>query len=347
MRPTTSRATCCAASGNWPPITGQRPTGHRRQTRSTEPFVTATTYDALNRPTTLTTPDNSIVHPTYNEANLLEAIEANLQGAATATRFVDNIDYNAKGQRERIDYGNGARTDLQLRPRDLPPDPPVHDPRRGLPGGLPRDRPQGDWPGCAIQNLRYTYDPAGNITHIRDRAQQTIFFHNQRVEPSNAYTYDAIYRLIRPRAASTSARRAGRGPPGTTRGGSAWSIPTTAIAMRRYTEHYEYDEVGNFSRLVHEAGLGTWRREYECEEPSLIEPGRYSNRLSRTTVDGLTESYTHDIHGNMTSMPHLPQMDWDFKDQLQRVDLEGGGTAYYLYDATGQRVRKVIERPER
>jgi RHS repeat-associated protein len=37
-------------------------------------------------------------------------------------------------------------------------------------------------------------------------------------------------------------------------------------------------------------------------------------------------------------------MQWDFKDQLQQVDLGGGGTAYYVYDAAGQRVRKVVER---
>ena len=37
-------------------------------------------------------------------------------------------------------------------------------------------------------------------------------------------------------------------------------------------------------------------------------------------------------------------MVWDFEDQLQTVDLGGGGTAYYVYDAGGERVRKVIER---
>src|SRR6185369_3362359 len=52
------------------------------------------------------------------------------------------------------------------------------------------------WPGCQVQNLHYIYDPAGNITHIQDDAQQTIYFRNQRVEPSNDYTYDALYRLI-------------------------------------------------------------------------------------------------------------------------------------------------------
>lgn len=43
-------------------------------------------------------------------------------------------------------------------------------------------------------------------------------------------------------------------------------------------------------------------------------------------------------------MPHLAEMKWDFKDQLQAVDLDGGGLAYYVYDAGGQRVRKVVEK---
>jgi RHS repeat-associated protein len=37
-------------------------------------------------------------------------------------------------------------------------------------------------------------------------------------------------------------------------------------------------------------------------------------------------------------------MAWDFRNQLQRVDLGGGGTAYYVYDAAGQRIRKVVEK---
>src|SRR5262249_15168278 len=51
-----------------------------------------------------------------------------------------------------------------------------------FPDDCPQPAPTG-WPGCQIQNLSYTYDPAGNITHIRDDAQQTIYFRNKRVEP--------------------------------------------------------------------------------------------------------------------------------------------------------------------
>lgn len=56
------------------------------------------------------------------------------------------------------------------------------------------------------------------------------------------------------------------------------------------------------------------------------------------------EVYPHDAHGNMTAMPHLPQLRWNFNDQLRSVDLGGGATAWYVYDATGQRVRKVVEK---
>ena len=50
----------------------------------------------------------------------------------------------------------------------------------------------------------------------------------------------------------------------------------------------------------------------------------------------------------MTAMPSLASMTWDFKDQLHSTaqQVVNGGTAattYYVYDSTGQRVRKVNE----
>jgi len=37
-------------------------------------------------------------------------------------------------------------------------------------------------------------------------------------------------------------------------------------------------------------------------------------------------------------------MHWDYKDQLCQTDLGGGGAAFYVYDASGQRARKVWEK---
>ncbi len=63
----------------------------------------------------------------------------------------------------------------------------------------------------------------------------------------------------------------------------------------------------------------------------------------------LPERYEYDRYGNIRSMPHLPLMRWDYRDQLQATSQQvrdDGGTpvmTYYVYDAHGQRVRKTTE----
>ncbi|MCG7893952.1 MAG: FG-GAP-like repeat-containing protein [Candidatus Thiodiazotropha taylori] len=328
-----------------------------------EIFFSSTTFDALNRPITAVTPDGSITRYTYNEANLLDRTDVALRGATSNgepdwTPFVTNIDCDAKGQRSRIDYGNGVSTFYEYDPLTYRL---VHLMTRRNDTSYPDDCPQSpdpDWPGCGVQNLHYSYDPAGNITHIRDEAQQTIFFRNKRVEPSAEYTYDALYRLIQ----ATGREHLGQNNKpiphshdDALRTNLPQPQPSDRQALGRYIERYVYDEVGNFLKMQHhrsdEANSG-WTRTYAYCEASLIENGseaeliKVSNRLSRTILGNGTstiEPYTHDPHGNMTSMPHLAQMEWDFEDQLQSVDLGGGGTAFYVYDASGERVRKVIE----
>ena len=126
--------------------------------------------------------------------------------------------------------------------------------------------------------------------------------------------------------------------------------------MGTYTEHYIYDAVGNILEMRHrgtDPAHAGWTRTYIYSEASLTEADKTSNRLSTTTVDANNlsiERYRHDAHGNMTRMPHLggtdpnPNMHWDYKDQLGQADMVGSGTAYYVYDAVGQRVRKVWEK---
>jgi len=339
-------------------------------------FTSRTSYDALNRPTSATSPDGSVYRPTYNEANLLERVEVQLRGASVATLFIANINYDAKGQRRRIDYatqdGKLVSTSyiydretfrlihLYTR-RGIDPltrqgvtfvddcDNPQPPPAIAAPDVPPPTTP------CGLQNLHYTYDPVGNITHIRDDAQQTIYFRNRRVEPSAEYTYDAIYRLI----AATGREHLGQtGAPTPHSHDDAPRVglphPGDANAMDTYIEYFVYDAVGNFTKQQHH-GDGSnkgWLRSYVYAEDSLIEPTKQSNRLSSTTVGNgspITEHYTYDAHGNLLGMDHLPLMVWDERDQLRataRQVVGNGGTpeiTYYIYDAAGQRVRKVIE----
>jgi RHS repeat-associated protein len=332
-----------------------------------ETFTTSTSYDALNRARTVTTPDRSVVRPAYNEASLLERVDVNLRGVLSGgvpawTPFVTDLDYDAKGQRTRIVYGSGAGNGRDGVTTTYEYDPLTFRLRRlttkrdqtAFPADCP-DPPRPGWPGCRLQDLHYTYDPAGHITHMADDAQQAIFFRNVRVEPSADYTYDALYRLIEatgrehlgqlgeliPHSASDSARM-------------SLPHPDETTAVGGFTEYYLYDAVGNLLQMRH-SGTGSaqagWTRTYAYDEDSLTEGEKQNNRLSSTTLKpSPAERYRHDAHGKLVRMPHLggadpvQNMHWDERDQLRQVDLAGGGTAYFVYDSAGQRVRKVWEK---
>ena len=310
-----------------------------------EVFTSKTTFDALNRPTALTTPDGSVTLPTYNISNLLERLTVKLRGAETQTPFVTNIEYDAKGQRLLIEYGIlDAKGDSKVRTK-YTYDPETFRLKRLLTMGSSETR---------LQDLNYTYDPVGNITSIRDDSQQTVYFKGQVVKPHNCYVYDSIYRLI----VAEGREHIGQvGEPIPPNCDNCWMPglphPNDGQAMRRYREQYNYDPAGNFLRMIHVAANGNWTRSFEYHEPSLIESQKMSNRLSSSSVGAHTERYRHDAHGNMVRMPHLgPSMEpggenvrWDFADRLSSIEHPGGGYTFYAYDASGQRTRKVIERP--
>jgi RHS repeat-associated protein len=109
-------------------------------------------------------------------------------------------------------------------------------------------------------------------------------------------------------------------------------------AVRTYLEDYQYDLVGNILEMFHEAAgtpVATWTRTYTYAVGT--------NRLATNTIPGGTATYTHDAHGNLTSMPHLAAITYSPWDQMASAELGGGGDAYYQYEASGQRVRKLID----
>ncbi len=195
-----------------------------------------------------------------------------------------------------------------------------------------------------MQDLSYVYDPVGNITSIGDAAQQTIYFRNQVVRANGEYVYDAVYRLIAaagrehagsPQRPETSYDDAGR---------VRLPLPGDGHAMQRYREEYRYDAVGNILELIHAApGDAGWRRKYDYDASDA------NNRLGTTRVGPTVDDYDYDAHGNMTRMRHLPLMRWDFKDQLAatrtQIVNDGGDapTTHYVYDAAGERARKVTD----
>jgi RHS repeat-associated protein len=290
----------------------------------TTEYASATAYDALNRPTLITGPDGSRTRPTYNEATLLERLDVQIRGAADWTPLITNLDYNARGDRVLAALGCGATAEYTYDPDTF---------RLAALVTRAGDR-------RVLQSLLLTRDPVGNIVEIDDAAQQTLFFANAVVSPNRLYTYQPTYRLDtaegREHIGQNTVDQPGpyEQPP--------FEIPhvNDAQAMRRYAETYVYDAAGNIFTLTHAAGAGSWTR--RCDNPAD------SNRLRATSLPGdangaYTDQYTYDANGNMASMPQLAQLGWDAENRLVQVDLGGGGTAYYQYDANGQRVRATIE----
>lgn len=307
-----------------------------------EVFTATSQYDALNRPTEATLPDGTVVVPTYNEANFLASLRARIRGQGNFIEFLKEQDYDAKGQRQFARYGNDVFTRY------------FYDPNTFRLTNLQTFKTGADPQTQGLQNLNYTYDPVGNITQIRDEAQQTHYFNNAVVKPETLFEYDAIYQLVR----TQGREHAGLGNNILRDHTDLDFIPqlphaNNADAVRNYTEEYEYDLLGNIKVLKHrfqpQPGVGNgWTRYYRYAFQDF--QGDRTNRLAATNMPGdpdagpYSGTYDHDAYGNMTRMPHLAVMDWNFMDQLRRVDLGGGGTAFSVYGLGGQRLRKVIER---
>lgn len=321
-----------------------------------ESFVAAMSYDALNRPVQMTPPHSdrpgsrvTVIAPVYNEAKLLGQLHAwldldsepagPLDPAGATLHAITAAGYNAKGQRESVGYGNGVTTAYSYDPMTF---------------RLTRAVTTRDADSATLQDLAYTYDPVGNITHIADAAQQAVFFRNQRVTPSSDYTYDAVYRLIGATGREHLGQAGGSPVPFTADDAARRGLPQPGdgSAMSGYLERYFYDAAGNFTAVTHtstDPAAPGWTATFGYDEPSMVEPASRSNRLTSVTTGGVTETHTYDAHGNTTSMPHLTVMAWDHRDQLRATSRQGVSTGtpettYYVYDAAGLRARKVTER---
>ena len=136
----------------------------RRYEESGLAFVTRKSYDSMERLTEAVFPDGSAVQYEYDGRGLLQRIPG----------FVNDVRYDAAGQRTSIAYFNGVETTYK------------YDLRQRL-EHLQTQNNQG-----AVQDLRYTLDGAGNVMTIADgRTNRT-----PQNDQSQSYAYDGLYRMV-------------------------------------------------------------------------------------------------------------------------------------------------------
>ncbi len=281
-------------------------------------FETVSSYDALNRPIETTLPDNSILRPTYNTGGYMEELAVDVLGLGNFVTYLRGQDFDAKGQQQRLQLGNGTITKFFYEAATF-----------RLSNLLTENGSD------KLQDLHYTYDPVGNAINIKDDAQSSYYYNNQAIAPRKTYRYDALYRLIE----ATGRQHAGAGAPQANSNPQyAAPLPHNNIqsAVSSYKQEYHYDEVGNITQL-HQ--FNAWTRNYEYENNATNQ--LVVTRLS--TNSNLPITYSYDHHGNMKALPHLQALHWNHQDELVRVELDlNDNVAHYNYDGGGQRSRKVI-----
>lgn len=313
---------------DWQPPAGVTVDGHARSLLDAETYSTTITYDALNRVASLHYPQDvegkrQQIRPRYNRAGNLERIE--LDGTA----FVERIAYNARGQRVLIAYGNGVMTRYAYHPQTFRLVR-LRSERYLRPEALTY---RGD--GVALQDFAYEHDLAGNATIIRERVSECGVPDTTLGADAldRSFTYDPLYRLL-----SATGRECDLAP------AEPWiGAPRCAdlTRSRGCTERYRYDAAGNLTRLQHQADHGSFVRNL-----SLL-PG--SNRLAAVTVGQSVFNYSYDPNGNLLSEATSRHFEWDHSDRMRVYRTQAGVAepsvhAGYLYDAGGQRVKKLVRK---
>lgn len=299
-----------------------------------EVYPTKYSYNALGNLTSEITPDGSNYLPQYTISGWPRQIDVTFADSSKQ-RFVSDALYNAQGQQLRVEYGNGAVTDCTYEwstARLVT----ILTTRPSTAGG-------GDNRNPVVQNTVYTYDPVGNVTRVRDHTQQAVFCNQQEVPALSDYTYDAIYRLI---------EATGRQHPGiqadTFMTGFKQSLymplcPPPNVndgeKLQVYKETYTYDKSGNLTLLRHTAPppSPSWTR--------VVEVPQDSNRV----VPAGSRNTTYDGNGNMLGLDNLRSIKWNFRNNISQADIimredNVSDSDYYVYDYSGNRVRKVSER---
>lgn len=339
-------------------------------------YTTSLMYDALNRITLTTLPEDvkgnrQTLSSTYNRAGALESV--NLTGQP----YVRHLAYDAKGRRVLAVYGNGYFTRYAYDERTFRLVRLRTETYSILAGSTPSYAPHGG----VLQDFAYAYDLAGNILLIHDRSPNSGIRNAPLGKDAldRDFRYDALYRLTEatgresiyiwppqngtpnratwdrsPRAQGTSFF-----PPGST------TTPDLAPEQTRaYTETYAYDPVGNLIKLWHGTS-SSWTRHFgmgglnpsawdQAWTTNAQRAGLWNNppnnRLTHAGDNAPTTPQSHifDICGNMVRENGSRHFTWNHADQLIALSVRPNAAspasmeACYLYDGSGQRVKKWV-----
>ncbi|RAX01108.1 MULTISPECIES: RHS repeat protein [unclassified Photorhabdus] len=291
-------------------------------------YTILSTFDTTGALLTQTDAKGNIQRLAYDVAGQLNGSGLTVKGQ-TEQVIIKSLTYSAAGQKLREEHGNGVITEYS------------YEPETQWLIGIKTRRPSNTNPldSKVLQDLRYQYDPVGNVISIRNDAEATRFWHNQKVVPENTYTYDSLYQLT----SATGREMANIGQ-------QSHQFPSPALpsdnnTYTNYTRTYIYDRGGNLTKIQHSS---------PATQNNYTTDITVSNRSNRAVLSTLTEDPAQvdalfDAGGHQNILTSGQSLNWNTRGELQQVTLvkRDKGTnddrEWYRYSGDGKRTLKVNE----
>jgi RHS repeat-associated protein len=268
-------------------------------------YVIQYAYDPVGNVTEITYPDTTTVYYAYFLKDLLESI----QGVATFSYYTD-------GRLGQTHFSNGVTTDYRYDTNG-------------------RTQTIHAYTGTNLLDVSYTYDAAGNITHIQNNYQSAL---GEWITSPESYTYDDVNRLL-----------------------SASNGFGTILYKYDSQKRLSVDENGQITSYAYDYDVllsaGTTTYTYDQNGNTLSKSAEHewvyyynnANRLTQVDKDGqMFAQYTYNGDGN-----RIKKVEWsdDVQDYETTYYIYSGinviyekndtGTAMYVYGPSGRIAKKI------
>ncbi|KVE28727.1 hypothetical protein WS67_08420 [Burkholderia singularis] len=289
-------------------------------------YPTTWTYDAAEAWLTQTDAKGNVQVRAFDVAGRLANSRLKLASGSWQP-VLSAIDYSAAGQVLSETASNGVIARCEYEPQT----------QRLI--RLSATRPAQASHSPVLQDLRYQYDPVGNLLNVYDDAQPTTYWRNQKIEPAHIYTYDALYQLI----SATGREMINRGRQGAELPKPLIPLPNDDSVYTNYTRAYTYDRGGNLTRIQHR-GAVNYTQEIVVSDRS--NHALQQNATGTITPAGVDDGSWFDASGNQRMLlpDRLQPLNWNDRNRLSGVTLvprpSQPDRETYQYGADGMRVRK-------